>query len=46
MTKYKATIVFTCDGHPRKWLPEIVEQSLYKEDERLIEWEIEFIEDD
>ena len=46
MTKYKATIVFTCNGHPRHWLPEIVEQSLYEEDERLIDCEIESLEDD
>ena len=45
MTKYKATIVFICEGHPRHWLLETVADSLYEEGEELIDCEIETIEE-
>ena len=40
-TTFKVTLLLTCEGHPRKWLPEQVAGSLYGESEDLLDYEIE-----
>ena len=45
MTTYKVTLIIKIDGgHPRKWLPETITDSLEPEED-LLEYNIEELED-
>ena len=44
MTTYKVTLLIEANGNPRKWLPETIEDSLYDDNEELIEWDITEVE--
>ena len=45
MKKYRVTFVIQTESHPRKWVSEAVEQCL-NDDEDIIEYDIELLEDD
>ena len=45
MTKYKITLLVEANDSPRKWLPEAIAESLYDENEELLDYEIEEVEE-
>ena len=40
MKTYKVTLLIEANSNPRIWLPESIENSLYDDNEGLIEWDI------
>ena len=42
--EYEVTIRVKCYQHPRKWVPDVVNESLIM-DEKLLDWECELIEE-
>jgi len=41
--EYEVTLTIKCHQHPRKWIPDVVNESLIM-DEKLLDWDCNLIE--
>jgi len=47
MSKYKIEMIIELkEGHPRKWIPQTIEDQLYQKGESILELDIKEIEDE